>query len=98
MDMPDKIAIIAAMKREVRPLIRGAQWRKSTVVNTTYGCYESPSALVICAGIGSEAAYTAAQKVLTAFRPRLLVSAGLAGALVPELKAGQIFVPVSIVG
>ncbi|MFB3918083.1 MAG: phosphorylase [Terriglobales bacterium] len=96
--MPDKIAIIAAMKREVRPLVRGRRWRKSTVVDTPYGCFESPSAVVVCAGIGSEAAYAAAEKVLAALRPRLVVSAGLAGALVPGLKVGQIFVPVSIVG
>lgn len=95
--MPHKIAIVAAMKREVRSLVHSAGWRKSSAVRAAYGCYESDSAVVVCAGIGAEFGHAAAESLVASFQPRLLVSAGLAGALVSELSVGQIFVPVTIV-
>jgi len=96
-DSTNQIAIIAAMEREIAPLVKGRGWRPTDLVSGPYRCFESESAVVVCAGIGPKAAAAAAEKVIAARRPRLVVSAGLAGALIPGLRVGQIFVPVSIV-
>jgi hypothetical protein len=44
-------------------------------------------------GIGCDAARRAAQAVVKRYRPQMLVSAGLAGALIRSLKVGNVIVP-----
>lgn len=91
-----RLAIIAAMELEIRPLLRDRQWRRSSRVSAGR-CFECQDAVVVCAGIGQKAARRAAVETVQAFRPKLLVSAGLAGALSPELKTGQVVIPAKIV-
>ncbi len=97
MVMPAKMIIIAALPREVRPLLRQGRWRRSPAVRAVYGCFESDTAVVICAGIGAEPARRAAQAAVRSYSARILVSAGLAGALSPQLKAGRVIIPATIV-
>ncbi len=95
--MAGKLAIIAAMAGEVGGLVGRKPWRRSHAVRTPYGAYEALGAIVICAGIGGSAARSAAQQVL-ALQPRAIISAGLAGALTPELKVGTVVLPHMVVG
>ena len=91
-----KIAIIAALEREVWPLVSGPGWRRTGLVQAPSGCFESASAVVVCAGIGGGPASSAVERLLQKFQPAGIVSAGLAGAVVPELKVGSIFVPATV--
>lgn len=95
-----KIAIVAALERELAPLIQGWQRTEVRTQNRTIRIYEKDDTLVVFGGMGgisariaTEAAYQHANHSLS-----LIISAGLAGALVPELKVGGVFVPEFIIG
>ena len=92
-----RIAIIAALERELRPLI--ANWRVTTSAHDgrDFTFYESNYAVVICAGIGPEAARRAAEAIIVKYSPDILISAGIAGALVPELTVGETIFPATVV-
>jgi adenosylhomocysteine nucleosidase len=91
-----EIAIICALEAEVRPLIKRREWRVRPAGGTGRS-FESSDAVVVCAGIGARAARRAAEAVIAAERPRVLVSAGFAGALTPGLKGGALVVPEVVV-
>ncbi len=74
------------MRSELAPLLRGMSPR---VVNGVE-LWELPWALVAIGGIGASAASRAAEFAIAEARPELLVSAGFAGALRTELKAGEV--------
>src|SRR5260221_2541259 len=90
-----KIAIIAAMEREVRPLIRS--WKVSTNVRTLehggrrYRLFESGEAGLGCGGIGAEAARRATEAVIREMNPLRVISAGFARALDALLQVGPGF-------
>src|SRR6059058_1666049 len=95
-----KVAIVAALERELSPLIPG--WKRTQVraQNRTIRIFERNDTLVAFGGIGgnsariaADAAYNHAHRDVT-----LMISAGLAGALVPQLKVGQVFIPELIIG
>ena len=94
--MSVRIVVIAALEREVAPLVRG--WR---VINeglaAVYRTFENDGVVVVCAGIGSRAARLTADSALSCYRPDIVFSAGLAGALTPDLKVGDQFIPATIV-
>ena len=52
--------------------------------------FELPKALVAVGGIGEKCARHAAEVVIEHAQPRLLVSAGMAGAISPQLKVGDV--------
>lgn len=90
-----RLAIIAALEREVAGLVRGWTHTVTSAQNRSVHIYESDAALVAFAGIGvinariaAAAAYAQAQGNVAQF-----ISAGLAGALVPELETGDIVTP-----
>jgi adenosylhomocysteine nucleosidase len=88
-----KVAMVAALEREVRPLLK--RWR--TVEREYQGrrikFYENSQAVLVCGGIGAEAARRATEAVIVLYRPELVLSVGFAGALDPALKVGEIFAP-----
>ena len=92
-----KVAIIAAMERELAPLVRG--WKRSVLSSgdKTFTLFESDSVVAGIAGIGCKNAELAARAVVAQYRPALLISAGLAGALIRSLKAGSVFTPSIVV-
>lgn len=90
-----KILIIAALPRELESLTRGWQRRELTAQNRTVTLWESDRAIAACAGIGgicariaTDAAYKAANGDVS-----LIISAGLAGALSPDLRIADIVQP-----
>ncbi len=52
--------------------------------------YELEDAVVAVGGIGREAASRAAEALVARYSPSVLVSAGIAGALTPKLKVGDV--------
>lgn len=92
-----KVAIIAALERELRPLV--GNWPSTRVKHEgrEFTFYESDYAVAVCGGIGPEAARRAAQAGIVNYGPDILISAGLAGALVPELHIGETIFPLLVI-
>jgi len=74
------------MRSEVAPLLRGVTRRSIEGIEL----YELPTALVAIGGMGRNASTRAAELAVHEGKPGLLVSAGLAGALTPWLKPGDV--------
>jgi adenosylhomocysteine nucleosidase len=80
------IAIVAAMRVELAPLLGKTQSQDVDGVEL----FELPEALVAIGGIGEKRARQAAEVVVEHAQPKLLVSAGIAGAVSPRLKVGDV--------
>src|SRR5579863_9772280 len=97
MSDPAKIAVVAALEREVHSLVKS--WVR--VERKHEGCafkfFESGEAVLVCGGIGAEAARRATEAVIVLYQPRLVQSVGFAGALDPALKVGEIFSPSRVI-
>jgi len=85
--------MVAALEREVRPLVK--RWRtiERDYQGRRFKFYENGQAVLVCGGIGAEAARRATEAVLELYHPELVQSVGFAGALDPALKVGEIFAP-----
>jgi len=92
-----KIAIVAALEREVAPLVRGWASTKSQHEGRAFTFYENEYAVVVCGGIGPEAARRAAEAIIVRYSPEIVTSAGIAGALVPELHVGETIFPATVI-
>src|SRR6185437_5829828 len=92
-----KIAIIAAIERELRPLIKSWRTTKLEHEGREFTFYESDYAVAVCGGIGAESARRAAESIIVRSSPKLLISAGVAGALVPELSVGDTVFPAVVI-
>lgn len=95
--MSSKVAIVAALEREVKPIV--GRW-SSTVRDYEgrgFKFFENERAVLVCGGIGAEAARRATQALLALYQPGVVISVGFAGALEPGLKAGDLVVPRTIV-
>ena len=88
-----KIIIVAALERELRPLIKDWACRTIEHEGRKFTFYESSYAVAVCSGIGFEAGRRAAQAAIFTYSPELLISVGVAGALVPELRVGETIFP-----
>ena len=97
-----KFALIAALEREIQPLlhecrpITGDQAPPRDAAGTVshpQRRFRYQDAVVICAGPGYKNASRAAQRAIQAYAPELIISIGFAGALAPEMGVGDIFVP-----
>ena len=100
-DMPEppkkKIAIVAALEREVRPLVR--DWRVSERQHDgrRFRFFEKDDVVLVCGGIGAAPARRAAEAVIALFSPEMLYSVGFAGALDPQLKVGDVMLPRKVI-
>jgi nucleoside phosphorylase len=90
---PLKIVILAALEQELRPLIKHWPTRMILHEGREFTFYESSYAAAVCSGIGYEAGRRAAQAAVVTYSPELLISAGVAGALVPDLHVGETIFP-----
>lgn len=88
-----KTAIIAAMEREIAPLVRGWQRVALPFGDRKFTAFERDSVIAVVSGIGCKNAELAARAVVAQYRPAILVSGGLAGALIRSLKVGSVFTP-----
>jgi adenosylhomocysteine nucleosidase len=87
-----QVAIVAAMEREIAPLVRG--WEM--ILGPRYHYYERDNVIVVCGGIGTQCAREAAETVTTFRQPTVLISAGLAGALDESLAVGSVVFPTKV--
>ncbi len=91
-----KIAIVAAMEREVSPLIRS--WKVRTLYqgghsSQRYRLFENGDTALICGGIGPEAARRATEALIQEVNPGRVISVGFAGALHASLQIGDVLMP-----
>ena len=80
-------AIIAALPREVKPLVRG--WQEHKLPNKVFA-YTNAFAVVACAGMGATRATLAVQAAMALKPVTSLLSVGVAGACSPSLEVGDI--------
>jgi len=85
--MPHKaVGIVVAMRRELASLLRGGKAISIDGVDV----FELDSAVVAVGGIGKDAAQKAARALVTTYKPDVMVSAGIAGALTERLRVGDV--------
>jgi adenosylhomocysteine nucleosidase len=92
-----KVAIVAALEREVRSLIK--QWRpvERDYDGRKYKFFENDRAVLVCSGVGPEAARRATEAIINLYAPVLVQSAGFAGALDSTLKVGTVLTPICVI-
>lgn len=93
MAMSIKFGVVAALERELRPLLRRSKRIRSTA---DYAFFEFPSAVAVCGGIGKFAAGKAAQALVKTYHPATLISAGFAGAVQPELRVADLLLAAQV--
>jgi adenosylhomocysteine nucleosidase len=96
MDM-SKVAFVAALEREVRPLIKRWRLNEREHDGRRLRFFENGEAVLVCGGIGAEAARRAAEAVIVLYAPAVVHSIGYAGALDPELKVGEVLRPARVI-
>ncbi len=85
--MPHKpVAVIAAMRVELAPLIGKIRPKRVNGV----ALYDLPNAVVAIGGIGEKFAHRAAEVAAEYAHPTQLISAGIVGAVSPELRVGDV--------
>jgi adenosylhomocysteine nucleosidase len=92
-----KVAIVAALEREVRPLVRAWRVSEREHAGRSFRFFEDGEKVVVCGGIGAEPARRAAEAVIAIFAPTVVYSVGFAGALDPALKVGTVIQPAQVI-
>jgi adenosylhomocysteine nucleosidase len=92
-----KIAIVAAIQRELWPLVKSWRSTKLEHEGREFTFYESDYAIAVCSGMGAECGRRGAEAIVVKYSPELVISAGVAGALVPELHVGDTVFPASVI-
>jgi adenosylhomocysteine nucleosidase len=84
-----KVAIIAALPREIAALVRGVK-PDAALRQRGIWLYRLPGAVVVAAGMGSSRAALGVEAALACGGITALISAGVAGACDPALRIGDI--------
>ena len=92
-----KVAVVAALEREIRPLVAGWRMVRRNWDGRQFQFFENDNAVVVCGGIGPVAARRACEAVCASYELELVISAGFAGALTEELRVGDVVVPGRVV-
>jgi adenosylhomocysteine nucleosidase len=92
-----KLAIVAALKREVRGLIGNWSRVEREHQGHKFTFFEHDEMVIICGGIGVEAARRATEAMIALYHPARVQSVGFAGALDAGLSVGDIFSPALVV-
>ncbi len=87
------IAVVAAMEREVKPLIRNWTVRMIEHSGRQYRLFQNGDTSLICGGIGPEAARRATEAIIQSVNPARVLSVGFAGALDHSLHVGDVIEP-----
>ena len=90
-----KLGLVAAMEREIKPLVRG--WRIVPVnagARNTKAFVRADTALM-CAGIGDAGPVT--RMLIESFDPEVVISVGFAGSLNPDLQVPAVLIPARVV-
>jgi adenosylhomocysteine nucleosidase len=99
--LPERITfgIVAAIEREIRPLVEKKDWRKIVREHSgrQFTFFESNIAVVVCGGIGSESARRATEALISLYPVDEIASAGFAGALDSNMRVGEIVHPGKVI-
>jgi adenosylhomocysteine nucleosidase len=95
--IPIRIAIVAAMEREVAALVRGWTVRVTEHEGRRYRLFEGADAALICGGIGAECARRATEAMIREVNPVRVISVGFAGALDGSLRVGDVIEPQTVI-
>lgn len=88
-----KIAIVAALEREVWPFIKNWPSSRKEFDGRWLKFFEKDGVALVCGGIGAEAARRTAEAIITLYHPGVVISAGFAGGLDPALQTGHTLSP-----
>src|SRR5437868_15466255 len=93
--MPEgyRIAVVAALEREVWPFIKDWPTSRKEYEGRVFKFFEKDQVVVVCGGMGSEAARRASEAAISLYRPGLAAAAGLAGCLDPTLPTCPTLMP-----
>ncbi len=91
-----KTAIVAAMEREIRPLVASWVVVRRSYEGREFKFFEDAEVVAVCGGIGPVAARRACQAVFALYSPEVVISVGFAGALTSDLHAGDVVVPAKV--
>lgn len=92
-----KLAIVAALECELKPLISRWPLAEREHAGRAFRFFENGDTVVVCGGIGAEPARRAAEAVIALYTPEIVYSAGFSGALDPALKVADILVPARVI-
>ena len=92
-----KVAIVAALEREVKGLIRNWSRVERDFEGRKCAFFERDELVMVCGGIGMECARRAAEAVIALYCPARMESVGFAGALDDTLRVGEIFRPAEVI-
>jgi adenosylhomocysteine nucleosidase len=92
-----RLVIVAALEREVRPLIKNWRVTDKEHDGRRFRFFENGEVVVVCGGIGAAASRRASEAVIAIFDPKIVCSAGFAGALDPKLRVGDLVRPSSVI-
>lgn len=92
-----KTGLVAALEREVKPLVKNWRIVEREHDGRRYRFFESEPAVLICGGIGADAARRATAAVISVYSPQTVCSVGFAGALDPALKVGDRLQPERVI-
>lgn len=94
--MKSRVAIIAALPREIAPLVRGWRSDKNSASRGVFLAW-SDTAVLACAGMGRARAQLAAEEALSRGPVHRLISAGWCGALRSGIAPGSVHRPGRVV-
>lgn len=92
-----KIATIAALEREVAGLLKNSKRVERERDGRKFTFFEREEMVIVCGGIGVEAARRAAEAVISIYHPVLMQSVGFAGALQSKMRVGDILSPALLI-
>lgn len=93
---PPKVAVIAALPREIAGLVKGTR-ADAELRQRGFYLYRIDGAVVAAAGMGSSRVSQALDVALRVEGIELVVSTGLAGACSPEVRAGEVIEATTVV-
>jgi adenosylhomocysteine nucleosidase len=96
MSMP-KLAIVAALEREVWPLIKDWKVSEREHEGKKFKFFEKGESVLVCGGIGARAARRATEAIIALYKPSGIESVGFAGALDHFWKVGSIMTPTQVI-
>lgn len=92
-----KVAVVAALIQEIRPLIKGWSVVEKEYDGRRYQFFEGEDVVAVCGGVGPEAARRATESVIALYQPKVVKSVGFAGALDPAMKVGDLVFPRQVI-
>lgn len=92
--MPPRVAIVAALEREVAPLT--AKFTRRSQPGQSFALFERAEVRLVCGGIGGKHAASATRWLIANAKPQLVMSIGFAGALMDRYRVGDVITPATV--